>query len=95
MIAIVDYKYSHEVIKLTMKVAVSEFKAKCTQLLRAVEEGKDKLEVTRRGKVIAIVCPSEVGRQDPRLFLDCLHGSVSFLPGWDVPMGENDWDACR
>jgi len=82
-------------MELIMKVAVSEFKAKCTHFLRAVEEGKDRVEVTRRGKVIAIVSPSTVDKQDPKLFLDCLHGNISFSPGWDEPLGENDWDACR
>jgi len=78
-----------------MKVAVSEFKAKCTQFLRAVEEGKERVEVTRRGKVIAIVSSSTEGKQDPKLFLDCLHGNLSFSPDWDEPLGDNDWDACR
>jgi len=38
---IVDHKYSHQGVRLVMKVAISEFKAKCTQFLRAVEEGGD------------------------------------------------------
>jgi len=78
-----------------MKVAVSDFKAKCTQFLRTVEDGKDRVEVTRRGKVIAIVCPSESGKQDPGLFLGCLQGNISFSPDWDEPLGESDWDACH
>jgi len=77
-----------------MKVAVSEFKSKCTHFLRTVEEGQGRVEVTRRGKVIAVVCPTEVDKQDPKFFLGCLHGSISFLPGWDEPLGEDDWDAC-
>jgi len=78
-----------------MKVAVSEFKAKCTQFLRVVEEGEDRIEVTRHGKVIAIVSPSTVAKQDPKLFLDCLHGNLSFLPGWDESPDDDDWDACH
>jgi len=78
-----------------VRIAVSEFKAKCTQFLRAVEEGKDRVEVTRRGKVIAVVCPAEAVKPDPKLFLGCLHGSITFLPGWDEPLGEDDWDACH
>jgi len=78
-----------------VRIAVSEFKAKCTQFLRTVEEGKDRVEVTRRGKVIAVVCPTEAVKQDPKLFLGCLHGSITFLPGWDEPLGEDDWDACH
>jgi len=78
-----------------MKVAVSEFKAKCTQFLRAVEEGEGMVEVTRRGKVIAIVSSSTEGKKNPELFLNCLHGNISFSPDWDEPLGDNDWDACR
>jgi prevent-host-death family protein len=82
-------------MELNMKVAVSEFKAKCTHFLRAVEEGKERVEVTRRGKVIAVVSSSATGKQDPKLFLDCLHGNISFSPDWDEPLGDHDWDACR
>jgi len=78
-----------------MRIAVSEFKAKCTQFLRVVEKEKNRVEVTRRGKVIAVVCPIEAEKQDPKLFLGCLHGSISFLPGWNEPLGEDDWDACH
>jgi len=78
-----------------MKVAVSEFKAKCTHFLRAVEEGKERVEVTRRGKVIAIVSSYSVDKKDPKMFLDCLHGNISFSSDWDEPLGEHDWDACR
>jgi len=78
-----------------MKIAVSEFKSKCSQFLRVVEKENERVEVTRRGKVIAVVTPSETGKQDPLQFLDCLHGSISFSPDWDEPLDENDWDACR
>lgn len=37
-----------------MRVAVTEFKAKCTKLFRAVEQDNETIEITRRGKVIAV-----------------------------------------
>lgn len=78
-----------------MKVAVSEFKAKCTRMFRDVEELRETIEVTRRGKVIAIIQPPETGKTDPAEFLGCLQGTVSFAPDWDDPLGEDDWDAYK
>jgi len=78
-----------------MKVAVSEFKAKCTRMFRDVEELRETIEVTRRGKVIAIIRPPETGKTDPAEFLGCLQGTVSYTPDWDDPLGEDDWDTCK
>jgi prevent-host-death family protein len=44
--------------KITKKVAISEFKAKCLALLEEVSKTKTTLRVTRRGKPIADVIPS-------------------------------------
>ena len=40
-----------------MQVAVSEFKSKCTKILRNVFNTGQVVEITRRGKVMAIVTP--------------------------------------
>lgn len=40
-------------------ISVSEFKARCTEQLRAVEEQGVSLDITRHGKVVATVRPSE------------------------------------
>ena len=38
-------------------ISISEFKAKCTERLRAVEEHGLTLQITRHGKVVATVTP--------------------------------------
>jgi prevent-host-death family protein len=46
------------------RVPVSEFKAHCTEYLKAVESGREEIEITRHGKVIAIAkAPVEPSRQ--------------------------------
>jgi prevent-host-death family protein len=83
------------ILEVVMRVPVSEFKARCTRFFREVEEGRATIEITRRGKLIAVVKPPESVRPDPGRFLDCLRGTVKYAPGWDAPLGEDDWDACR
>jgi len=39
------------------RISISEFKVHCTEELRKIEKGDLILEVTRRGKVIAVVQP--------------------------------------
>lgn len=79
-----------------MKIAVSEFKSKCTKILRDVAKSHHSVEVTNRGKVMAVVSPAEPEKKlDPKDFLGCLQGTVTFSPGWDEPLGEDDWDACH
>jgi len=79
-----------------MKVAVSEFKAKCTKILRDVAKGRQSVEITKRGKVMALVSPVEPEKElNPKEFLGCLHGTVTFYPGWDEPLGEEVWEACK
>ena len=79
-----------------MQVAVSEFKSKCTKILRNVFNTGQVVEITRRGKVMAIVTPPGPDKKpDPEEFLGCLSGTVSYFPGWDEPLGEGEWEACR
>jgi prevent-host-death family protein len=46
-------------------IAISEFKAKCLSLLKAVDKTKAPLRVTKRGKVIAEVVPASPETQHP------------------------------
>ncbi len=69
-----------------MQVAVGEFKSKCTKILRNVFNTGQIVEITRRGKVVAIVTPPGPDKKpDPEEFLGCLSGTVSYFPGWDEP----------
>ena len=79
-----------------MRVAVSEFKNNCTKILREIATQHKIVEITNRGKVVAIITPANPEPElAPRTFLGSLQGTVTFLPGWDEPLGETDWEACR
>lgn len=43
----------------TRSISIPEFRARCTEWLRAVEEQGIRLHITRQGKVVAIIEPSE------------------------------------
>ena len=63
-----------------MKIAVSKFKARCTKLLRDVEQNKKTLEITNRGKVVAIVEPPKAENgPEPASFFGSLPGSISYF----------------
>jgi prevent-host-death family protein len=77
-----------------MQMSVSEFKAKCTRVLRDVSIQGNTVEVTNRGTVVAVVSPPRrEDPPDPRSLLGCLRGSVTYGPGWDQPLGDEDWEA--
>jgi antitoxin (DNA-binding transcriptional repressor) of toxin-antitoxin stability system len=79
-----------------MQISVSEFKAKCTQIIRNVANNNQTFEITKRGKIVAIVTPPASPKKvDPSEFLGCLHGTVTYAPDWEQPLGEDDWEACN
>ena len=45
-----------------MKLSISEFKAKCTQVVREVATHPYTIEITNRGKVVAVVSPPPAGQ---------------------------------
>lgn len=77
-----------------MKIPVSEFKARCSQIFRTIEEQNETIQVTKRGRVVAVVRAPSIRETDPKEFLGCLQGTVSYSDDWDAPLGEKDWDAC-
>ena len=80
-----------------MKISVSEFKAKCTQVVREVATHPYAVEITNRGKVVAVMSPPPAEeRANPGAFWGSLKGSVIYMaPDFDEPMGEADWEATR
>ena len=80
-----------------MKMAVSEFKAKCTQLLRDIATQGTAIEVTSRGRVIAVVSPPEPSEMpDPKQFFGSLRGTVLYLSDdFDEPLGDEEWEAAQ
>jgi len=74
-----------------MQIAVSEFKARCTEILRTL---KKPIEITNRGQVIAVVTPPQpASSQNP--LVGSLENTVTYTPEWDAPLGEEEWEACQ
>ncbi len=78
-----------------MQMSVTDFKAKCTKVFRAVEKQKQSVEITRRGKIIAVVHPPEQSAINPENFLGSLKNTIKLNPGWDDPLGDDEWKACE
>ncbi len=80
-----------------MKMSVSDFKAKCTQVLREVAETYGTVEVTNRGKVVALVeAPKPAKRKDPKKFFGSLAGTASHVGDIVSPaVRGKEWDASR
>jgi prevent-host-death family protein len=82
---------------MTMKMPVTKFKAKCTQILREVATKPYTVEVTNRGKVIAVVSPPKPKpKKDPTKYFGSLAGTASYVGDIVAPaVKEKDWEACR
>ena len=80
-----------------MKMSVTEFKAKCTQVLREVATHPYTVEVTNRGKVIAVVsAPAPQSVPDPKTFWGSGKGTVTYIaPDFDEPVGDDEWEAAH
>lgn len=80
-----------------MRMPISEFKAKCTHVLREVAKRPYNVEITNRGRVIAVVSPPQPERKpDPKKFLGSLAGTASYVGDIVSPaVKEKDWEACR
>jgi prevent-host-death family protein len=65
---------------MVMKIPVSEFKAKCTKILREAATAPYTVEVTNRGKVIALVtAPAPEQKPNPKEFFGSLKGTVTYV----------------
>ncbi len=76
-----------------MRVAVTEFKAKCTEYLRKLPDLDQPIHVTNRGKVVAVVsCPAPKKRGNP--IFGALAGTVTYIAeDFDSPLGDDEWEA--
>jgi len=77
-----------------MKVAVEQFKDKCAQLLHDMPQSGEGIELTENGRVIAFVTPNVSGPPKNPI-VGSLMGTVTYHEGWDDPLGDEDWEACR
>lgn len=65
-----------------LEISVTEFKAKCLRLFKALEKRNyKKVVVTRRGKPVAELTPSI--SEEPEIY-GCMAGSVRIGPGVDL-----------
>jgi prevent-host-death family protein len=83
---------------ITKQISVSEFKAHCTEEIRAVEKGDTILELTRHGKKVAVV--KSPALTSPTLdlggWIGSGKGTVAFAPGYDTEApawDPGDWES--
>lgn len=81
----------------TPQLSVSESKTHCTALLRELDTHPQRIEVTNRGRVIAVVAPPVAERAaDPAAWLGSLRGSVLRYEAPFAPAAAaSEWDALR
>jgi prevent-host-death family protein len=83
---------------ITKQISVSEFKAHCTEEIRAVEKGDTILELTRHGKKVAVVKSLDIPASTPDLgcWIGSGKGTVAFGPDYDpnAPAWDSaDWES--
>jgi prevent-host-death family protein len=83
---------------ITKEISVSEFKAHCTEEIRAVEKGDAILELTRHGKKLAVVKSPEAASSTPDLgsWIGSGKGAVAFGPDYDPnapAWNASDWES--
>ena len=82
----------------TKQISVSEFKAHCTEQIRAVEKGDVVIELTRHGKKVAVVRSLDAGLSTPDLgsWIGSGKGTVAFGPSYDPASpawDSSDWES--
>jgi prevent-host-death family protein len=83
---------------ITKQISVSEFKAHCTEEIRAVEKGDTILELTRHGRKVAVVKSPEAAEATAGLgsWIGSGKGTVTFGPGYDPnapAWNASDWES--
>jgi len=79
------------------QVSVSDFKARCTAILRDLDAQGNRIEVTNRGRVIAVVsAPESAVREDSGDWLGSLRGTVLHYEQPCAPaVDATEWEAER
>ena len=82
----------------TKQLSISEFKAHCTEEIRALEKGGTLIELTRHGKKVAVVLaasdtdsPLDLGG-----WIGSGKGTVTYGPGYNATApawASNDWES--
>jgi antitoxin (DNA-binding transcriptional repressor) of toxin-antitoxin stability system len=91
MVMIVDQ--SMDMVTSELTLSVSEFKAKCLDIVKRLGERRlRKVTITRRGKPVAELTPPRVGPTSKGSILGCMKGSVVVPPGLDLTKPALEWD---
>ncbi|HEX4024269.1 MAG TPA: type II toxin-antitoxin system prevent-host-death family antitoxin [Steroidobacteraceae bacterium] len=79
-----------------MDISVTDFRARCLDLIRKVEESGHAVTITRRGKIVARLEPAQSpgGDLKPWEQLRALGGIVHAQPGESV-LDQEDFEAMR
>lgn len=83
---------------ITKQISVSEFKAHCTEEIRAVEKGDVLIELTRHGKKVAVVKSPDPAVATPNFasWIGSGRGTVALGPSYDpagVAWDSSDWES--
>ena len=69
----------------TQIISVTEFKAKCLDILTRLDTRQlARVEVTKRGRTVAILTPPETREEAVRNLYGFMEGSVIIPPGFDL-----------
>lgn len=78
-----------------VRIPISQFKAACTRMLREVATADKLIEVTRHGRVVALVTPPPT-RPSRTRFWGSMHGTSTAKDDLVAPAaGEKDWRAAQ
>lgn len=80
-----------------MDISVTEFKQRCLDIIRRVEERGESVRITRRGRVVARLAAARVelqGEGKPWERLQSMGGRCDFSPDESV-LQEGDFEALR
>jgi len=77
-------------------ISATEFKAKCIDILDQLADGRlERVEVTKRGRVVAVLTPPAPDPAAAAQLYGLLRGAVVVPPGVDLtaPALDEPWDA--
>jgi antitoxin (DNA-binding transcriptional repressor) of toxin-antitoxin stability system len=88
-------------LEMTMKheiITVTDFKARCLELFDRLSDGSlDEIEVTRRGKRVAIVTAPPTAEAEARSLHGSMLGMTRIAPGVDLtePVFDEEFEAAE
>lgn len=77
--------------KVTTTCKITEFKARCLEIIASVTQSGEAVEVTRRGSSMVRVVPAEVAEPQPAYGF--LRGSVRWDRDEELLSSGESWDA--